>query len=85
MGLRTAAKRKALEFTFDAITLLVERYVRKNPGCRIRDVSADLLPGDYGKRQRLFMSQVLKDLVQDESVIRYDGAKFPRFYHASNL
>ena len=85
MGLRTRLKRKVLGLVFDSITDSFERYVEKNPGCRLCEASANVLPADLGKRSRLFASHVMDDLVVQGKVVKHKGPKFPRFYHASVL
>jgi len=84
VGLRTTIKRKVLGIVFDSITDSFERYVERNPGCRLCEASAAVLPANYGKRSRLFASHVMDDLVRSERVVKYKGGRFPRFYAAKN-
>ena len=89
MGLRTTIKRKALEVVFDAITEMFYHHVRNNPGCRLCEASAAVLPGNYGKQSRLFASHVMDDLVKSERITKYkmDGKRYPQFavdHHAAN-
>ena len=82
MGIRSSIKRKVLGIVFDSITDSFERYVEQNPGCRLCEASAAVLPADLGKRSRLFASHVMDDLVRSEKVIKFKGTKrYPRFYH----
>ena len=84
MGLRSTIKRKVLSLVFDSITESFYQYVRQNPGCRLCEASAAVLPADLGKRSRLFASHVMDDLVRTERVIKYKqhGTSFPRFIAA---
>ena len=81
MGLRSTIKRKVLGLVFDSITESFYQYVRKNPGCRLCEASAAVLPADLGKRSRLFASHVMDDLVRTERVIKYKklGTNYPLF------
>lgn len=83
VGLRTFAKRKILGLVFDSITNSVERHIERNPGCRLYQISEAVLPGDYGKRSRLFMSHVMDDLVTSGKVVKYKPQRIPYFYHAT--
>ena len=83
MGLRTFAKRKMLGLVFDSITNSVERHIERNPGCRLYQISEAILPGNYGKRQRLFMSQVMDDLIKSGKVVKYKPQRIPYFYHTT--
>ena len=81
MGIRSRIKRKMLGLVFDSITDSFERYVEQNPGCRLCEASAAVLPSNYGKRSRLFASHVMDDLVKADKVHKHKGERFPRFYH----
>ena len=85
MGLRTRVKRKLLSMVFDSITESFYDYVVKNPDCRLCEVSAAVLPSNYGKRSRLFASHVMDDLVRSERVAKYKklGTNYPRFIAAT--
>ena len=85
MGLRSRLKRKVLGLVFDSITDSFDKYVERNPGCRLCEASAAVLPADLGKRSRLFASHVMDDLVLSGRVIKHKGPKFPRFYHSTFL
>ena len=85
MGIRATIKRKLLSIVFDSITESFEQYVKLNPGCRLCEASAAVLPTDLGKRSRLFASHVMDDLVRAERVIKHKGKRFPRFYHAESF
>ena len=81
MGLRSTIKRKALAVVFDAITEMFYHHVRKNPGCRLCEASAAVLPSGYGKQSRLFASHVMDDLVKAERVVKYKtmGRSYPQY------
>lgn len=81
MGIRARIKRKLLELCFDSVTESFYEYVAKNPDCRLCEVSAAVLPSNYGKRSRLFASHVMDDLVKSERVIKYNqrGKRYPLF------
>ena len=85
MGLRSTIKRKALEAVFDAITEMFYHHVRRNPGCRLCEASAAVLPLNYGKQSRLFASHVMEDLVRSERVVKYKrmGRSYPQYEVAS--
>lgn len=87
MGLRLQLKRKVLGFVFDSITESFYDHVFKNPDCRLCEVSAAVLPSNYGKRSRLFASHVMDDLVKSERVVKYKrhGESFPRFFAGTCL
>jgi hypothetical protein len=82
MGLRSALKRQALSLVFDSITDSFEKYVERNPGCRLCEASAAVLPSNYGKRSRLFASHVMDDLVRSERVAKIKTKHYPQFYAA---
>ena len=86
MGIRTTIKRKVLEWSINSISDSFYNYVRKHPDCRLCDVSANVLPGDFGKRSRLFASHIMDDLVKSERVTKYKklGTGYPRFLVANN-
>ena len=86
MGIRTTIKRKVLEWSINSISDSFYNYVRKHPDCRLCDVSANVLPGDFGKRSRLFASHIMDDLVKSERVTKYKklGTSYPRFLVANN-
>ena len=81
MGIRSTIKRKVLEWSINSITDSFFEYVKKNPDCRLMHVSADVLPGNFGKRSRLFASHIMDDLVKDERIIKYTalGKNYPQF------
>ena len=85
MGLRLRIKRKVLGLVFDSITESFYDYVVKHPDCRLCEVSAAVLPSNYGKRSRLFASHVMDDLVRTERVTKYKklGTNYPRFIAAA--
>ena len=79
--IRSTIKRMVLRWSINSITESFEDYVRKNPDCRLCDVSAAVLPGDLGKRSRLFASHIMDDLVKSERVVKYNriGSRYPQF------
>ena len=83
MSLKSFTKRKLLGLVFDSITNSVERHIERNPGCRLYQISEAVLPGDYGKRSRLFMSHVMDDLVSSGKVVKVKPKRIPYFYHAT--
>jgi hypothetical protein len=79
--IRSTIKKMVLRWSINSITESFEDYVRKNPDCRLCDVSAAVLPGDLGKRSRLFASHIMDDLVKSDRVIKYNriGSRYPQF------
>jgi len=79
--IRSTIKRWILNWSINSITDSFEHYVSHHPDCRLCDVSAAVLPGDFGKRSRLFASHIMDDLVRSERVIKYNriGCRYPQF------
>ena len=79
--IRSTIKRVVLNWSINSISDSFYHYVKKNPDCRLCEVSAAVLPGNLGKRSRLFASHVMDELVRSERVIKYKSLdrNYPQF------
>jgi len=74
MGFRSTLKRnikrKLCELSINAVSEVVYSYIEHNPDVRLCEVSRALMP--HGETSRLFTSHIIKDLVNNGRVKRYN-------------
>ena len=70
MGIRSTIMRKLCAASIHSVSELVYHYVKHNPDKRLCDISKALMP--HGQTSRLFTSHILKDLVAQGRIKRYN-------------
>jgi len=74
--------RKLCAVSIHSVSELVYHYIKNNPDVRLCEVSRALMP--HGETSRLFTSHIIKDLVKQGRVKRYNKltvgkGKFPLY------
>lgn len=62
--------RKLCAASIHSVSELVYHYIKHNPDSRLCDVSRALMP--HGETSRLFTSHIIKDLVKQGRIYRYN-------------